>query len=111
MILLSLFDKNFNSFINIFSYLTALLTKNKFEIKTKSSSFFGGKFLKLQSVIFRKENIILYMYLKMYLHQWPSGSALKVGRREVPGSNLGRACRLSRLEFSGIFSKTLVSTG
>ena len=33
-------------------------------------------------------------------HQWRSGILLKAGRWEVPGSNPGRACRPSRLEFS-----------
>ena len=36
---------------------------------------------------------------------------LKTGRREVPGSNLGRICRPSRLEFSVVFSETRVNTG
>ena len=35
---------------------------------------------------------------------------LKTRRREVPGSNLGRACRPSRSEFSVVFSETRVST-
>ena len=39
-----------------------------------------------------------------------SGSAvtLKTGRREVPGSNPGRACRPSRSEFTVIFFETRV---
>ena len=36
---------------------------------------------------------------------------LKTGRREVPGSNLGRGCRPSRSEFSVVFSETRVNTG
>ena len=36
---------------------------------------------------------------------------LKTGRREVPGSNRGRACRPSRSEFSVVFSETRVNTG
>ena len=42
-----------------------------------------------------------------------SGSAktLKTGRREVPGSNPGRACRPIRLQFSVIFSETRVNIG
>ena len=42
-----------------------------------------------------------------------SGEAvtLKTGRREVPGSNPGRACRPSRSEFSVVFSETRVNTG
>ena len=37
--------------------------------------------------------------------------SLETGRREVPGSNLGRACRPSRSEFSVVFSETRVNTG
>ena len=42
-----------------------------------------------------------------------SGTAvtLKTGRRELPGSNPGRACRPSRSEFSVVFSETRVDTG
>ena len=36
---------------------------------------------------------------------------LKTGRRDVPGSNSGRACRSSRSEFSVVFSETRVNTG
>ena len=36
---------------------------------------------------------------------------LKTGRREVPGSNPGRACRPSRSEFPVVFSETRVNTG
>ena len=36
---------------------------------------------------------------------------LETGRREVPGSNIGRACRPSRSEFSVVFSETRVNTG
>ena len=43
-------------------------------------------------------------------HQWPSGSTLKTGRRKVPGSIPGRACRPSRSEFSVIFSETRLNT-
>ena len=44
-------------------------------------------------------------------HQWLSGSALKIGRREVPGSVLGRACQPGRSEFSMVFSETRLKTG
>ena len=44
-------------------------------------------------------------------HQWQSGSALKTGRREMPGSIPGRACRPSRSEFSVVFFETRVKTG
>ena len=43
------------------------------------------------------------------MHESPtSGSAvtLKTGRREMPGSNPGCACRPSRSEFSVVFSET-----
>ena len=43
-----------------------------------------------------------------------SGSAVtlkKTGRREMPVSNPGRACRPSRSEFSVVFSETPVNTG
>ena len=36
---------------------------------------------------------------------------LKTGRRKVPGSIPGRACRPSRSEFSVVFSETRVNTG
>ena len=36
---------------------------------------------------------------------------LETGRREVPGSNPGRACRPSRSEFSVFFSETRVDMG
>ena len=35
----------------------------------------------------------------------------RIERREVPGSILGRDCRLSHLELSVVFSETRVSTG
>ena len=44
-------------------------------------------------------------------HQWQSSSAFKAGRREVPGSNYGRVCRLNCSEFSLFFSETLVNVG
>ena len=36
---------------------------------------------------------------------------LKTGRREMPGSNPGRACRPNRSEFSVVFSETRVNAG
>ena len=39
-------------------------------------------------------------------HLWRSGSVLKAGRREVPSSISGRACRPNRSEFSVVFSET-----
>ena len=43
--------------------------------------------------------------------QWWSSSALKTGRRQMPGSILGHACRPSRSEVSVVFSETHVKTG
>ena len=43
--------------------------------------------------------------------QWGSGSALKAGRLEVPGSIAGRAYRLRRSEFSVVFSEIRVNSG
>ena len=37
--------------------------------------------------------------------------AKKIGRREVPGSIPGCACRPSRAEFSVVFSETRLNTG
>ena len=46
---------------------------------------------------------------------WPllrlCGSALKTGRREVPGSIPARACRPNYSEFSVVFSETRLNTG
>ena len=50
---------------------------------------------------------VLFSFLS---HQWPRCSALKSGRREVPGSVLDRACRPCRSEFSMVFSETRVNT-
>ena len=44
-------------------------------------------------------------------HQGLRGSALKTGRREVPGSIPGRACRPRRSDFSVVFTETRVNTG
>ena len=46
--------------------------------------------------------------VRPWSHQWLRS---KIGRREVPGSFLGRACRPSRSEFSVVFSETRVNTG
>ena len=40
--------------------------------------------------------------------QWQRGSALKTGRPDVQGPNPEHACRLSRSEFSVVFSETPV---
>ena len=46
----------------------------------------------------------------LWPHQWQSGTALKAGRRKVPGSNPGRAFRPSRSEFSVVFFETCVNS-
>ena len=50
-------------------------------------------------------------FLVFKLNQWRSGSALKTGTREVPGSISGCACRPRCSEFSVVFSETRVKTG
>ena len=62
-------------------------------------------------------SILLISFLIIFFHYHllfssTSGGvvALKTGRREVPGSIPGRACRPSRSEFSVVFSKTRVNT-
>ena len=55
---------------------------------------------------FKKHNLKLVSVNTSKLfgpHQWWSGSALTVGRQDVPGSITGRACRPSRSEFSVVF--------
>ena len=44
-------------------------------------------------------------------HQWPSGSAFKTGKREVPASIPGRACRLGRAKFPVVFFETRANAG
>ena len=48
--------------------------------------------------------------LLFQLYQWPSNSALKAGRWEVPGSIAGSACRPSLSEFSVVFSESHINT-
>ena len=43
-------------------------------------------------------------------HQWPSASALKIGRREMAGRIFGCSCRLSRSKFYVVFSETRLNT-
>ena len=50
----------------------------------------------------------LKLFVKYLPHQWLKDSAFKAGRRDVPGSTLGHVCRLSRSEFSVVFSETCV---
>ena len=73
-------------------------------------------------VVFLLKDLITYTFptatlnLRCYVcilqtiwsHQWLCS---KTGRREVPGSFLGRACQPSRSEFSVVFSETRVNTG
>ena len=51
----------------------------------------------------KKSNAALAQFF-LTLHQWPRGSALKTGRRQVPSSIPGRACRPNRSEFFVVFS-------
>ena len=57
----------------------------------------------------------MYFFPAQIQFKWgpTNGTAvtLETGRQEVPGSNLGRACRPSRSEFSVVFSETSVNTG
>ena len=46
--------------------------------------------------------------VRTWPHQWLRSI---IGRREVPGSFLGPACRPSRSEFSVVFSETRVNMG
>ena len=57
------------------------------------------------------KNIASEILDSVQIDQWWSGTALKAGRPEVPGSNPGRACRPSRSEFSVVFFETSINTG
>ena len=57
-----------------------------------------------------KLNFFRFLFI-LGRHLWPSGSELKTGRREVPCSISGLACRPSRSKFSVDFSNTHVNTG
>ena len=52
-----------------------------------------------------------FQTVRPWPHQWLTDSALKIGRREVPDSILGRACRPTRSEFPVVFSETRLNTG
>ena len=45
------------------------------------------------------------------LHQWLSGSLLKTGRQQAPGSTPGIACKPNRSEFSVVLSENRGNTG
>ena len=49
-------------------------------------------------------------FRKQKLHQWPSGSASKIARQEVPVSNPGRDPQPRHSEFYVVFSKTRQNT-
>ena len=55
----------------------------------------------------------LCFLFSFFLHGPTCGGVvtLKTGRREVPGSNPGRACQPNFSEFSEVFSETRVNTG
>ena len=96
----------------------------------------GGKKMSIHYSIFRmiillclfwlwKSHLFLYLslisHLKSYILPQPfqffrsptcgGVVTLKTGRREVPDSKPGHACRPSRSEFSVVFSETRVNTG
>ena len=52
---------------------------------------------------------LLFTFKRLQPHQWPSGFALKFGRREVPDSIPICGCRSSRSEFTVVFSETRVN--
>ena len=62
-----------------------------------------------------EENVpCLYECNAYPLYEWnifPFILRSKTGRREVPGSFLGRTCRPGRSEFSVVFSETRVNAG
>ena len=87
-------------------------SKRKFIRLSKIKS--GGKKYCYLSVNNRMYVFLIYKvkFIKcQWPHQWLSSSALKTGRREVPGLIPCRACRPSRLEFSVVFSETRVNRG
>ena len=69
-------------------------------------------------VSYEKDVIPLYFFsqgarVKAVAYSPTSGTAvtLKTGRRDMPGSNPGRACQPSRSEFPVVFSETSVNMG
>ena len=61
--------------------------------------------------VFKSRLRHLCQIVRTWPHQCLSGSMLKTGRWEVPGSIPCRPCRPSRSEFSVVFSATSVNTG
>ena len=59
----------------------------------------------------REKLLVCASYVIVYNGPTSGGEVtLKTGRREVTGSNPGRACRPSRSEFSVVFSETRLNT-
>ena len=52
---------------------------------------------------------LVYDFLDLMPHQWPSGSALRTGGTGFSTSS--RACRPNRLAFSVVFSETCLNMG
>ena len=75
-----------------------------FECHVIVQNYFIYKFLSYKW-LFTVKMVCRFFYLH---HHWPSDSALKVGRRDVPGSIPGRAWRPSRSEFSVFFLRNLL---
>ena len=75
------------------------------------------KFLAAIATNYSSIRILTMMFAKKFFHfsvaphVWPRGCVLKTGRRDLPGSILDRACRLSHLELSMVFSVIRKYTG
>ena len=65
--------------------------------------------LKISVYLFFHFNAFNIFPQKRQPHQWLSGSVLKIGRQELPGSILACACRSNRSEFSLVFSETRIN--
>ena len=78
-------------------------------------------YITLDSSYFKEQKNLFFSMCEYFLQslsllfgqgppKWPSGSVLKAGRREVPGSMRGRACRLNVSRFT-CFSPKLTYYG
>ena len=87
--------------------------KFRFQIILKFSIFANS--ISLLGVFYRLNllNPKVLSLTKSFLYGPTSSTAvtLKTRRGEVPGSNPGRACRPSHMEFSVVFSETRANTG
>ena len=92
------------------------------EFKTHNSLFRNIKIFNLdekhRTALYTLFKNIQYFFIILgfifcLLFQGPTSGGvvtLKTGRRQVPGSNPGRACRPSHSEFSLVFSETRLNT-